>query len=60
MSELPCFHARPKGARKRGCKKSAKYRVILGRGHFINVCEDHVVAYRGMGYKVIELETVKV
>jgi len=57
MSELPCFHAR-KG-RKKGCKKPAVYRVLLGNGLVINVCEEHVVAYKGLGYKIIELETVK-
>lgn len=60
MSELPCFHARPAGARKKGCKKPAKYRVLMGNGLVINVCEDHVFAYRGMGFKIIELEAVKV
>ena len=59
MSELPCFHARPIGSRKRGCKRPAKYRVILGDGLVINVCEEHVEAYKGMGLKIIELETVK-
>ena len=59
MSELPCFHSRPIGSRKRGCKKNAKYRVLLGNGFVINVCEEHIIAYRGMGFKIIELETVK-
>ena len=60
MSELPCFHSRPIGSRKRGCKKPAKYRVLLGNGFVINVCEDHLVAYRGMGLKIIELKEVEV
>ena len=58
MSELPCFHAR-KG-RKKGCKKPAKYRVILGDGLVINVCSEHVVAYKGMGLRIIELKEVEV
>jgi len=56
MSELPCFHSRPIGSRKRGCKKRAKYRVLLGNGFVINLCEDHVEAYKGQGYKIIELK----
>jgi hypothetical protein len=59
MSELPCFHAKRKDTRKVGCKKPAKYRVLLGNGIVINVCDEHVVAYKGLGYKIIELVEVK-
>jgi hypothetical protein len=57
MSELPCFHAR-KG-RKKGCKKPAEYRVLLGNGLVINVCALHVESYKGLGFKIIKLEEVK-
>jgi len=59
MSERPCFFAKPVNPREKGCKKPAKKRVILGRGLTIDVCEDHVIGYMGMGYKIIDLEEVK-
>ena len=56
MSERPCFYSKPKSWHEKGCKKPAKYRVVMSKGFFIDVCEDHIEIYRGMGYKVLELE----
>jgi len=60
MSERPCFFAKTKSDREKGCRKPAKYRVLLGDGYFIDVCEEHVTSYRVMGLKVVELAEVKV
>jgi len=54
-TERPCFMSKPKSWREKGCRKLAKYRVILN-GLTIDVCEDHVDGYKGMGYKIIELK----
>ena len=57
-SERPCLYFKTKSGREKGCKKPAKYRVILGNGYFIDVCEEHVEGFRGLGYKIIELKEV--
>ena len=59
MSERQCFFAKRKSYREKGCRKPAKFRVILGEGLKIDVCEDHVIGYRGMGYKIIELKEIE-
>lgn len=59
MSERQCTYAKPKSWREKGCKNEAKFRVILGGGLFIDVCEKHVEGYRGLGLKIIVLEEVK-
>ena len=59
MSERPCFYAKPKSWHEKGCKNPAKYRVVLGKGFTIDVCEDHIEIYRGMGYRVLELKEVE-
>lgn len=57
-TERPCFFSKPKSWREKGCKKEAKFRVILGKAFFIDVCEYHVEGYKGLGYKIIELKEV--
>jgi len=59
VSERPCLYAKPKSWREKGCKKPAKFRVIFGEGFFIDVCEEQVEGYRGIGYKIIELKELK-
>jgi len=59
MSERPCFFSKPKNWREKGCKNEAKWRVILGKGFFIDVCDEHVEGYRGLGLKIMELRTVE-
>lgn len=59
MSERPCAYSKPKSWREKGCQKPAKYRVIFGGGFFMDVCEDHVNGYKGMGYKIVELVELK-
>ena len=59
MSERQCFFAKRKSYREKGCRKPAKYRVILGRGFTIDVCEDHVIGYKGMGYRIVELKEIE-
>jgi hypothetical protein len=60
MSERPCFFSKTKSWREKGCRKPAKYRVILGDGYTIDVCEVHVLPYRVMGLKIVELLEAKV
>lgn len=45
---------------RKGCKKPAKYRVVIGAGMTIDVCEKHVNGYRGLGLKVVELKELEV
>jgi hypothetical protein len=59
MSGKPCFFSKTKSWREKGCKRQAKYRVILGNGYSIDVCEVHVIPYRVMGLKIVELVEVK-
>lgn len=59
MSERPCFFSKPITPREKGCKNEAKWRVILGRGFFIDVCDEHVEGYKGLGYKIVPLEGVE-
>ena len=59
MSERQCFFAKRRSYRERGCRKPAKYRVILGSGLTIDVCENHVKGYRGLGYRIVELKEVE-
>lgn len=59
MSERPCFFAKPVNPREKGCPNEAKWRVILGKGLTIDVCDEHVDGYKGLGYKIIPLEGVK-
>jgi len=59
-TERQCFHAKPKKGDKVGCKKSAKYRVLMGRGFTIDVCEEHKKGYEGLGYRIVELKTLEV
>lgn len=54
-TERPCASSKIKSYRERGCRKEAKFRVIIGEGLFLDVCEKHVVAYRLLGRKIIEL-----
>ena len=58
-TERQCLFARKKNWRAKGCKKPAVWRVLLGKGRFIDVCEDHVKGYRGLGLKIIKLEVLK-
>ena len=58
-SERPCFYAKPKTYREKGCRKPAKFRVVFGKGRFMDVCEDHVEGFRGMGYKILKLEEIE-
>lgn len=60
MSERPCFFVKPKTWRQKGCSKPARYRVVMGKGFFIDVCEEHVEGYKGLGFKIIKLEELKV
>ena len=60
MTEKPCLYAKPKTPREKGCKSPAMWRVVLGKGYFIDVCDLHVGGYRGMGYKILKLEEIKV
>ena len=55
-SERSCIYSKPKSYREKGCRNPAKYRVILSEGYFIDVCEEHVEGYRGLGLKIIELK----
>ncbi len=57
-SERPCLYSKTTDYREKGCQKLAKFRVILGEGFFIDVCEEHVEGYRGLGKKIIELKEV--
>jgi len=59
-TERPCFFSKPKSWREKGCQNPAKFRVILGGGYFIDVCEEHVKGYQGLGLKIIELKEVPV
>jgi len=58
-TERQCFMAKPASWREKGCKRPAKYRVILN-GLTIDVCEVHVEGYKGLGYKIIELKELTV
>lgn len=54
----PCALSKVKSYREKGCRKEAKFRVIVGEGLFLDVCEDHVNGYRLIGHKIIELAEI--
>lgn len=57
----PCLFKKKDNPRaKKGCQNEAKHRVILGKGYFIDVCDDHVTEYRILGLQIIPLTEVKV
>lgn len=60
VTERQCFYAKKVSRREKGCQNEAKWRVVLGKGFTIDVCDEHVEAYRGMGYTILELRTVEV
>ncbi len=51
-----CLFKKTDNPRAKGCQNDAKYRVILGKGYFIDVCEEHVGEYKMLGMKIISLE----
>lgn len=59
-TERPCTYSKPRSWREKGCSLPAKYRVMLGGGYFMDVCEEHVKGYRGLGLKIIVLKEVPV
>lgn len=57
----PCLFKKTEKPRTKGCQNEAKYRVVLGKGYFIDVCEDHLQEYKMLGLKIIPLvESAKV
>lgn len=55
MSERPCLYSKTKNIREKGCQEEAWWRVILGDGQKIDVCNTHVEGYKGIGLKIIKL-----
>lgn len=55
-TERVCFYAKPKQRKRKGCKKPAKFRVIMGRGYTIDLCEEHVKGFKHLGYHILELK----
>ena len=51
-----CLFKKTESSRAKRCGKEAKYRVILGKGYFIDVCDDHVGEYKMLGMKIIPLQ----
>lgn len=55
-TERPCLFKHTESSRAKRCENEAKWRVILGKGYFIDVCEEHVGEYRMLGMKIIPLK----
>ncbi len=56
MTERPCLFKKTNSPKFKGCKNEAKHRVILGKGYFIDVCDEHVKQYKMLGLKIIPLK----
>ena len=58
----PCLFKKKESNRARSCPNEAVFRVILGKGYFIDVCEEHSKEYKMLGLKMITLtkESVEV
>ena len=55
-TQRQCLFKNTENPRAKGCQNEAMYRVILGKGYFIDVCSDHVIQYRMLELKIIPLE----
>ena len=55
-TERQCLFKKKDSPRAKGCQNEAKYRVVLGKGYFIDVCEDHLQEYKMLGLKIISLK----
>jgi hypothetical protein len=55
-TERQCLFKKKNSPRAKGCQNEAKYRVILGKGYFIDVCELHVGEYKMLGLKIVLLK----
>ena len=54
----PCLFKHTEHPRAKRCTKYAICRVILGKGYFIDVCDDHVGEYKMLGLKIIPLQEI--